>query len=487
MSSPGTAPSAMPVRNDSSRWKSTDPLESVFHAVYTLPARRGVARTLAEQSKLNARHWQYFFTWWRDCLGTEPTVADLSRPHLDRLILALRASGRPSQSLQLAVRKFIAVWRCLCRANIVAEWPPHPAPFVDPEGNLVWNGRRVWPKKEPAKERRPRQRKPRVQSSKAAPRVAHLALLANELPKVLEPATPLLDLAAVYCRRKLIGANPATGIKFFRACRYLEELLGRSATVADLTEDHIAAVAEFKIQAGGSVATGKEYRAKLQALGQFAFRRGALKVAPDAPPLREPRRVPFAWSVDQLRLLFAAVEQSERVLVVSRAKIPFRIWLGSLLMCMWDSGERLGALMKVQWKHLDRHTGRLVVPAEVRKFRTEDKSFQLHSQTLAAIDLLWQASQPQTLEAVVFPWPHTISTLFRWYRGILKTAGLPHDRKQMFHAVRRTVASYYTAAGGDATRLLGHSSPSVTQVYLSPAIVQTPQPSAILFRPNPGK
>lgn len=485
MTPTGTAASALPVRDDSSRWKSTDSLETVFDAVYTLPGRRGVARSLAEQSRLNARHWKYFFAWWRDCLGTEPTVGDLSRPQLDRLISALRASGRPPQSLQLAVRKFIAVWRCLCRSGIVKEWPPHPSPFVDPEGNLVWNGRRVWPSKGPSKKDRPRPRKPRPTVRQKPPPVPYLALLAAELPKSLEPTTPLVDLVAVYCRRKLIGANPATGTKFFRACRYLEGLLGRSATVSDLTEDHIAAAAEFKIQAGSSVATAKEYRAKLQALAQFAFRRGALKVAPDAPPLREPRRVPFAWSVDQLRLLFAAVEQSERLVILPGGKIPFRIWLGSLLMCMWDSGERLGALLKVRWKHIDRQTGRLVVPAEVRKFRTEDKSFQLHQQTLAAIDLLWQTCPPPSLEAVVFPWPHTISTLMNWYRRVLKAAGLPHERKQMFHAVRRTVASYYTAAGGDATRLLGHSSPSVTQVYLSPAIVQTPQPSAILFRPNP--
>jgi hypothetical protein len=72
------------------------------------------------------------------------------------------------------------------------------------------------------------------------------------------------------------------------------------------------------------------------------------------------------------------------------------------------------------------------------------------------------------------------------YTEILKRAGLPHDRKSKFHRMRRTVASFFEAAGANATALLGHSARSVTEGYLDPRLVRTPQPSELLPRPTGG-
>jgi integrase len=460
-------------------WKPTDSLEDVFRAVYTLPARRGVSRPLLAQSKLNARHWRYFFEWWSDCFFTPATVADVTGEQLEVFVEKLRERGRPPAVLRVVVRKFVALWRCLCRERIVGTWPPHPAPMVDDAGNLVWGGVRTWPKSN--RPRKTRRRKPAVPKPQPVP---HLAKLAAELPQQLEASTPLAGLVLVYCRRKLVGGNPATPAKYDRARRYLEELLGRSATIADLTEDNLVAVAQYKIGGGRSVATGKEYRAKLRALANFAFRRGAMPTAPDLPALREPRRVPFAWTMEQLGTMFAAVRECPQVVHGEDWELPFAVWLCALLLCIWDSGERLGALLRVEWHNLDWTSGRLIVPAEVRKGRTEDKSFSLHPQTLAALKVLHDARKPTAGNQLVFEWPHSVSTLNTWYRRILRGANLPHGRKQMFHAMRRTVASFYKAAGGDPTRLLGHSTPAVTEVYLSPVIVETPQPANVLFRPS---
>lgn len=462
-------------------WKPDDSLEEVFHAVYTLPTRRGVSRPLSVQSQLNARHWRYFFQWWNDCFFARPTVADVTSANLDAFVIKLRERGRSTELIRIAVRKFVALWRCLCRNGILREWPPHPAPMVNDEGLLVWGGPRIWPpSKRPRKQPRQKQDSPKSKP----PRIAHLAKLATELPAKLDSGTPLADLVLVYCRRKLVGNNPATSAKYDRARRYLEELLGRAATIADLTEDNLIAVADFKIHGGGAVATGKEYRAKLRALANFAFRRGAIATAPDLPALREPRRVPFAWTMQQMREMFAKVSESSRVIVGPDWSVPFSTWLTALLLCIWDSGERLGAMLLVEWQHLDWHSGRLVVPAEVRKGRTADKSFTLHPQTLESLRLLRDARRDPSPAGLIFEWPHSIGTLFHWYREILKKADLPHGRKQMFHAMRRTVASFYKVAGGDPTRLLGHSTPAVTEVYLSPVIVETPQPSSVLFRPT---
>jgi integrase len=50
--------------------------------------------------------------------------------------------------------------------------------------------------------------------------------------------------------------------------------------------------------------------------------------------------------------------------------------------------------------------------------------------------------------------------------------------------MRRSVASHYEAAGGNATELLGHSSRSVTLAYLDPRIVPQQHAVDLLFRPG---
>ena len=66
-----------------------------------------------------------------------------------------------------------------------------------------------------------------------------------------------------------------------------------------------------------------------------------------------------------------------------------------------------------------------------------------------------------------------ISTFYNRLNRLLKAAHLPTDRRSKCHRVRRTHASYLTAAGGDATQSLGHSSPKTTAGYLDPRICGT--------------
>lgn len=80
------------------------------------------------------------------------------------------------------------------------------------------------------------------------------------------------------------------------------------------------------------------------------------------------------------------------------------------------------------------------------------------------------------------------ATIYNRYRKILEEAGLPTDRNHKFHCLRRSVASYFEAVGGDATKLLGHSTRRVTEKsYLDPTITETKHASDLLFRPNPPK
>ena len=73
---------------------------------------------------------------------------------------------------------------------------------------------------------------------------------------------------------------------------------------------------------------------------------------------------------------------------------------------------------------------------------------------------------------------------FRRLGEIMERAGLPNSRLYKFHSIRKSVASYYEAAGGNATELLGHSSRRITKAYIDPRICCKPSPVGVLFRPG---
>jgi|ERR1700690_2884339 integrase len=91
----------------------------------------------------------------------------------------------------------------------------------------------------------------------------------------------------------------------------------------------------------------------------------------------------------------------------------------------------------------------------------------------------------QPVRELVFDMPIHYASLFYKYKRILKLAELPHGRDSMFHRMRKSVASHYEKAGGNATALLGHSSRSVTKKYIDPTI-SSPKPAAeVLFELEP--
>jgi integrase len=185
----------------------------------------------------------------------------------------------------------------------------------------------------------------------------------------------------------------------------------------------------------------------------------------------EYRRVPTAWKKDQLSSLFAAVESLTGTIGHSME----RDWWQALLATMWDTGLRIGALMKAEWGDAD--DGYLLIRAETQKDK-EEQRFKLHPDTVKAIARLGKKT------GRIFKWPYCWETLWNRYDKLLQKAGLPHGRRDKFHRIRRSVASWFEAAGGNATELLGHSDRRVTTLYLDQSITGKPQASDVLFRPN---
>lgn len=244
--------------------------------------------------------------------------------------------------------------------------------------------------------------------------------------------------------------------------RAFSAFLGRDATLDDLDELTVARYLTNRAKER-AIATAAKDRAQLRALHEFSARRKLCDHWPQYPPIRVPDRVPEAWFSGEMQRLLDAAGQEKTVL----DGIPGGLWWRALLLLAYDTAERATALTSLRWRNV-RGSSVLFV-AEDRKGRRRDILREIGEDTLAALEAI-RGDRGQ--DDLVFPWPRTRTYLWRRLEIILERAGLPHGRRDKFHRIRRTTASYYEAAGGSAQRLLDHSDPATTRKYIDPRIVR---------------
>ncbi len=206
------------------------------------------------------------------------------------------------------------------------------------------------------------------------------------------------------------------------------------------------------------------------AMARLAFERRLLPVLPNCPPSVLPERVPHAWTVDEIRRLHQAAAETRG----NVGTIPAGIWWPALLALLWESGERIGAVMQARWSDYSRP--HLLLPAESRKGRRRDRLHVLTDRTCDRLDMAHQPGRDELLW-----WPGDRLYVYNRLHKILSRAGL--DGKRIaFHQIRRTGASHLAAAGGDATAFLDHASPRTTQRwYLDPRMTERgPRPCDLL-------
>jgi integrase len=280
----------------------------------------------------------------------------------------------------------------------------------------------------------------------------------------------LLDLAAEYATltRPTENTQRLHGIAVLNFSRTLL----RPAEIADLTEDNLARHTTRRMQEGRAMATIAGEQCKLLALWRFACRQGYLTRWPTMAPVKVPDRVPRAWTQGELVKLFAALENAGPV-----GSLKGSLWWRALFLVLWDTGERISAVLAVQWQWVDLDGQTIYIPAEVRKGGHGDRLYPIAEDTAKAIAALPRQYKP-------FFHPFHAATLYNRLKRLMKDAGLPSDRRSMFHRMRRSTASHYEAAGGNATELLGHTSRKVTRVYLDPRITRPANAVDKLFRPT---
>lgn len=277
-----------------------------------------------------------------------------------------------------------------------------------------------------------------------------------------------------YLVKRLRGCSDKSKYNHEHAIDLFHEYLKHPPTVEDLTDDQIVDFAHWLVnEKKNAIPTANKSAKMLVALWNFAAKQGHIKRWPSFRKLREPKRVPIAWTREQLQRLFRECQNTTEDVFY----VPAPLWWNAIHSFIWDTGERIGAVLQVRWSDVDLDSRWVNIRAETRKWKTEDKGFLLHPNTVEALRAI------QTERQLVFAMKIDSPQLYYYYRRIIKAAGLPMTRKHKFHCMRKSAASYFEAAGGNATELLGHSSRDVTKAYLDPRIVQQVHAADLLFRP----
>jgi integrase len=240
------------------------------------------------------------------------------------------------------------------------------------------------------------------------------------------------------------------------------DFLGHEPTVADLEELTVARFLAHRVRQRAAATAAKD-RAQLRALWEFAARRKLSDTWPLMPVVRVPERVPEAWLTEEFQRLLDSAAQEK----TNYDGIPAAAFWRALLLACYDTGERVTSVMLTRWRNVQGKA--ILFAAENRKGRRRDILREISEETQAALD---QIRCSRSANDLVWPWPRSWTYLWTRLEIILKRAGLPHDRKDKFHKIRKSTASYYRAAGGDAQQLLDHANPTTTRRYLDPRIVK---------------
>jgi len=250
---------------------------------------------------------------------------------------------------------------------------------------------------------------------------------------------------------RLRGRSANTSRLYGCTIRSFGKWLKYEPTIQDLTDLTISRFLEHRA-AVRSPYTAEKERSQLLALWRLAADRRLLMDRPCVPPSPLPDRIPQAWSVDQLQALMRAAAATKGYV----GKIRAGVWYPALISVLWETAERIGAVLACQ--PADFMPPTLLVQAEYRKGGKRDRSYRLSPGTCG---LLTQACGTRRL----LEWPQNHGYLWAKYKDVVSRAGLGHNRKCGFHQLRRSAASHFAALGGDPVKLLDHSNPRITHKW----------------------
>jgi integrase len=269
-------------------------------------------------------------------------------------------------------------------------------------------------------------------------------------------------------------------------------------TIQDVTRDAVQQVMAWQVSRGRTPQTANKLGRTLLGVANYAAERLDLPLPKRLEWFPEPRREPDAWSVEQVEALIRTAGQLRGSLRgTTRAEFAVAvIWLA------YNSGERIEALMQIQWAWIDWSSRTLRIPAAVRKDR-EDYTVWLLDETATALLVLRRAGTPDVFgdwdrDRHVKQWP-ALNLLLRKlvYAALIdpeadvnrlsrRDVSAVVGRRELWHKLRRTFATEIARNADESTaqRLLGHSSINTTRRYIDRRKLPDRPQRELLRRPS---
>jgi integrase/recombinase XerD len=194
------------------------------------------------------------------------------------------------------------------------------------------------------------------------------------------------------------------------------------------------------------------------------------------PRSKIPKKLPVVLSQDEVQRIFSATKNLKHL---------------AALMVIYSGGLRVGEAVKLKLSDIDKE--RMTIRIRQGK-GAKDRYTILGERSLEVIREYWHAYHPQNW---LFPGKKTgnylsVSSIQRAFQGSLTRAGI--SKQASVHTLRHSFATHLLERGIDLyfiQRLLGHTSPKTTSVYIHVArknIAQIKSPIDFLYddeKPKP--
>jgi integrase len=182
---------------------------------------------------------------------------------------------------------------------------------------------------------------------------------------------------------------------------------------------------------------------------------GELLEFPDYARPRVPKPRPVAYTVEELQALIEAARHRKGL--VGDVPAPW-YWI-TKIRAMFETGERIGAVMQLRWGEVDLERRTLTFLAATRKGHRETITRAI-SADLAEM----MALQKRPADRLVWPWLENRKMLscYASLKVLCRLANVPYHP---FHSIRKSTASYLKKAGKSAKAQLGHASEEMAETH----------------------
>ncbi len=286
--------------------------------------------------------------------------------------------------------------------------------------------------------------------------------------------TVLEFYSGVFKPLKTLGLKRGTIVQYNTCVNHWSRFAG-DTPIAEVDDLLVAEFAGWILSFDVAPTVNKNLR-HLRPILKLAHKKNVLSEVPEITMLPEDIEPPRAFLLEEIERMLAAAKSLPGCI----AEVPAGDWWEAIILALYDSGGRIGAVLATKAGNVDLTEGWMLLSGASQK-RGRGQMLRLHSSTIpATLRVLSPAAEH------MWPWPWGREALYKHFRRILVKADVEtwKGTGSLFHRIRKSCASYAAAAGLDPVFQMGHSSPAVTARYLDERIIGRTHAADVLPRPK---